>query len=358
MSGTSLDGVDAALVDFSGVRPQVLATDFAPFPPELRHALLALQSVGYNELERSALAANQLAQSYARGVAAVLQRAGLGGDAVRAIGAHGQTVRHRPQAGFTIQLNNPALLAELSGIPVMADFRSRDVAAGGQGAPLAPAFHQAFFAVPGAARLVLNIGGIANATLIDADGTVRGFDTGPGNLLMDHWCAQHQGQAYDADGAWAAGGTVIPQLLDAMLREPFFAAPAPKSTGRDLFNPAWLAHQLAASAAGDSANPRDIQATLLELTARSICDTFHGVGADAVFVCGGGARNTRLMERLAELSAPARVDDTGVLGIAPDWVEAVAFAWLAMRLLQDAPANLPSVTGARGLRRLGAIYPG
>ena len=358
MSGTSLDGVDAALVDFSATQARVLATDFAPFPNDLKIALGALQSVGNNELERCALAANQLAHAYAEGVAAVLRSAGLASGAVRAIGAHGQTVRHRPEAGFTIQLNNPALLAELTGIAVAADFRSRDVAAGGQGAPLAPAFHQAFFSTPGVTRIVLNIGGIANATLIDADGAIRGFDTGPGNLLMDHWCAQHQGQAYDAGGAWAAGGTVIPQLLDAMLREPFFAAPAPKSTGRDLFNPAWLAHQLAASAPGDSANPRDIQATLLELTARSVCDTFHGVGADAVFVCGGGARNTRLMERLAELSAPARVDDTGVLGIAPDWVEAVAFAWLAMRLLQDAPANLPSVTGARGLRRLGAIYPG
>lgn len=358
MSGTSLDGVDAALVDFSAKKPRVLATDFAPFDPDLRAHLLALQSAGENELERAALAAGQLAQAYARGVQAVLVCAGVSADQVRAIGAHGQTVRHRPEAGFTIQLNNPALLAELTGIAVVADFRSRDIAAGGQGAPLAPAFHQAFFAEPGQTRVVLNIGGIANATVLAADGTVKGFDSGPGNVLMDSWCAQHRGQPFDAGGAWASGGQVVPALLLRMLREPYFAMPAPKSTGRDRFNPGWLDRQLAQFPHAPTTPAQDVQATLLDLTALTICDALAGVDASLVFVCGGGAGNTRLMQRLAEIRAPAQVSDTSLLGIPPDWVEAVAFGWLAKCLVEETPANLPAVTGANGTRLLGAYYPG
>jgi len=357
MSGTSLDGVDAALVDFSAAQPRVLATDFAPFHADLRASLLALQSAGENELERAALAAADLAHAYARGVQAVLRAAGLPVEAVRAIGAHGQTVRHRPQAGFTIQLNNPALLAELTGIPVVADFRSRDIAAGGQGAPLAPAFHQAFFAQPGQTRVVLNIGGIANATVLAADGTVKGFDSGPGNVLMDTWCARHRGEAFDAGGAWAADGLVVPQLLLRMLREPYFAMPAPKSTGRDLFNPGWLDGHLAQLPQAATTSTQDVQATLLELTAVTICEALAGADASVVFVCGGGARNTRLMQRLAEIRAPVQVGDTSLLGIPSDWVEAVAFGWLAKCLVEEVPANLPAVTGAKGRRPLGAYYP-
>lgn len=358
MSGTSLDGVDAALVDFSGKKPRVIATDFAPFDAALRACLLALQSPGENELERAALAAGQLAHAYARGVQAVLVAAGVPADQVRAIGAHGQTVRHRPEAGFTVQLNNPALLAELTGIAVAADFRSRDIAAGGQGAPLAPAFHHAFFAEPGQTRVVLNIGGIANATLLAADGSVKGFDSGPGNVLMDSWCALHRGAPFDASGAWASGGHVVPELLKRMLREPYFALPAPKSTGRDLFNQGWLDRHLAQLPQAATMPAQDVQATLLELTARTICDALAGVDSSAVYVCGGGASNTRLLERIAELCAPAQVSETSPLGIPPDWVEAVAFGWLAKCLVEETPANLPAVTGARGLRLLGAYYPG
>ena len=357
MSGTSLDGVDAALIDFSATKPRVLATDFAPFDPDLRAHLLALQSAGENELERAALAAGQLAQAYARGVQAVLVCAGVSADQVRAIGAHGQTVRHRPEAGFTIQLNNPALLAELTGIAVVADFRSRDIAAGGQGAPLAPAFHQAFFAEPGQTRVVLNIGGIANATVLAADGSVKGFDSGPGNVLMDSWCARHRGESFDAGGNWAASGRVVPALLESLLREPYFALRAPKSTGRDLFNPQWLDRHLAKLPHAATMPPQDVQATLLDLTALTICDALNGVEARAVFVCGGGASNARLMRRLAEIRAPHQVSDTSMLGIPPDWVEAVAFGWLAKCLVEEAPANLPAVTGAKGQRLLGAYYP-
>ncbi len=358
MSGTSLDGVDAALIDFSATKPRVLATDFAPFDPALRGSLLALQYAGENELERAALAAGQLAHAYARGVHTVLISAGIPADQVRAIGAHGQTVRHRPQAGFTVQLNNPALLAELTGIAVVADFRSRDIAAGGQGAPLAPAFHQAFFALPGQTRVVLNIGGIANATVLAADGTVKGFDSGPGNVLMDSWCALHRGEPFDAGGAWASGGHVVPDLLERMLREPYFALPAPKSTGRDVFNPVWLDRHLAQLPQAATAPAQDVQATLLELTALTICDALAGLDGSLVFVCGGGASNTRLMQRLAEIRAPAQVSDTSLLGIPPDWVEAVAFGWLAKCLVEKTPANLPAVTGASGTRLLGAFYPG
>ena len=358
MSGTSLDGVDAALIDFSAKQARVLATDFAPFNPDLRASLLALQSAGGNELERAALAAGQLAHAYARGVQAVLVAAGVPADAVRAIGAHGQTVRHRPEAGFTIQLNNPALLAELTGIPVVADFRSRDIAAGGQGAPLAPAFHQAFFAAPGQTRVVLNIGGIANATVLAADATVKGFDSGPGNVLMDSWCARHRGEPFDAGGAWAADGQVVPALLECMMSEPYFALPAPKSTGRDLFNPDWLERHLAQLPHAAITPAQDVQATLVELTALSICRALAEVDASAVFVCGGGARNTRLMQRLAEMRPSAQVGDTSSLGIPPDWVEAVAFGWLAKCLVEEMPANLPAVTGAKGRRLLGAYYPG
>jgi len=354
MSGTSLDGVDAALADFSAGQPRTLATHFAPFDADLRAELLALQSPADNELERAALAANRLVRAYAHAVAAVLAEADVEPQAVRALGAHGQTIRHRPELGFTLQLNNPALLAELTGCAVVADFRARDIAAGGQGAPLVPAFHQAVFGAPGQTRVIVNIGGIANLTLLDADGGILGFDTGPGNVLMDLWIGRHQGKTHDAGGAWAAGGQVLPALLAQWLADPYFALPPPKSTGRDLFNPAWLARHTAAHA------PADVQATLCELTAGSIVEAIRRQVGNApadIFVCGGGVHNATLQARLASLSPQWRWQSTAALGVAPDWVEALAFAWLAHQTLSAAPGNLASVTGAAGSRVLGAVYP-
>ena len=354
MSGTSLDGVDAALVDFSGNGPAVLATHFAPFAPALRAELLALQAPCTNELERAALAANGLAASYAVAVASILKSASVCPADVRAIGAHGQTVRHRPAAGFTLQLNNPALLAELTGIAVVADFRSRDVAAGGQGAPLAPAFHRAFFAVPGTARAVINIGGIAKVTLLAPDGGASGFDTGPGNVLMDLWIARHHDVPYDDSGAWAATGVVAAELLQLLVAEPYLALPPPKSTGRDLFNALWLDRALAANRPQSAA---DVQATLLEATACSIAEALRGHALASAYVCGGGAHNARLMHRLGELMRPVNVDVNDALGVPADWVEAVAFAWLAERHVGGHALDLAAVTGAAGPRVAGALYP-
>ena len=356
MSGTSLDGVDGALVDFSQDGVRSLGDAYVAFPASLRADLMALQAPGHNEIEREALAANALVRHYADCVGSLLAQAGIGPDALAAIGAHGQTIRPRPELGFTRQLNNPALLAELSGIDVIADLRSRDVAAGGQGAPLVPAFHQALFNAPGQTRVVANIGGISNISVLQADGTVTGYDSGPGNALMDGWILHHQGQPYDADGAWAASGKVIPALLSELLNEPYFALPAPKSTGRDLFHADWLAGKLAAY---PDALPVDVQATLTQLTAASLAQAIlrDGAQADTVYVCGGGAYNASLMAALAKELPGMAVTSTQALGVAPNQVEALAFAWLAWRFTQRKPGNLPAVTGARGLRVLGALYP-
>ena len=353
MSGTSMDGTDAVLVDLSEPLPRLLAAVHRPFEASLRSALLALNAAGENEIERAALLGNELARRYAEAAAQVLQAAGVGPAAVRAVGCHGQTVRHRPELGYTIQLGNPALLAELAGIRVVADFRSRDVAAGGQGAPLVPAFHAAVFASAAENRVALNVGGIANVTWMPRTGSVIGFDTGPGNCLLDLWAARHLGTAIDAGGEWAASGRPADRLLQSMLEEPYFSAPPPKSTGRDLFNERWLRERGAYAAA-----PAEVQATLLELTARTVRDAlarFCG-NADRVIVCGGGTRNGALMRRLAETLAPAKVEPSDLHGVDPSHVEAIAFAWLAQRTLREAPGNLPGVTGARGPRVLGAIY--
>ena len=353
MSGTSLDGVDAALVDFSGPAPALLAHAQHPFPAPLRAELLALNSAGPDELGRAAACGNELARRYAAAIGEALSRAQVAAGEVRAIGCHGQTVRHRPDAGYTLQLGNASLLAELAGVRVVADFRSRDIAAGGQGAPLAPAFHAAMFGGR-ENRAVLNLGGIANLTWLPADGAIAGFDSGPGNCLMDLWAQSQLGQPFDADGAWAAGAAHDPALLTRLLAEPYFALPPPKSTGRDLFNERWLRSRLSG---GHDA--RRVQATLLELTARSVADALQRLypGAQRLIACGGGVRNRRLMGRLGELLAPLAVETSERYGIAPSLVEAVAFAWLARRTLQELPGNLPSVTGARGPRVLGAIYP-
>lgn len=354
MSGTSMDGVDGVLADFSDNRIATLKAAFIGFPSALRSELMALQAACGNEIEREALAANQLAAVYAECVAALLP--GAPGP-VAAIAVHGQTIRHRPELGFTRQTNNPSLLAELTGIDVVADLRSRDIAAGGQGAPLVPAFHRARFGAAGQTRVVVNIGGIANISVLHADGRVAGYDTGPGNVLMDAWIARHQGKEYDADGAWAAGGTANPILLGALLDEPYFALPAPKSTGRDLFHAQWLDARLAQCPA---LAPEDVQATLARLTALTVARAIHDEAreVDAVYVCGGGAYNgTLLRELVAALGGKTRVESTAALGIAPNRVEALAFAWLGHRFMRREPGNLPAVTGAKGPRILGALYP-
>ena len=360
MSGTSLDGVDGVLADFSHEKMAIIGHASAPLAADLRAEMLALNTPGPNELHRAALAGNALARSYAEVVRTLLQCSGVSASAVQAIGAHGQTVRHRPQefdgTGYTLQLNNPSLLAEHTAITVVADFRSRDVAAGGQGAPLVPAFHQGVFGRAGETVLVLNIGGISNLSVLGADGSVQGFDCGPGNALMDHWCQLHTGQAYDCGGAWAAQGQVLPDLLATLLQEPFLHQPPPKSTGRDLFNPAWLA---AALAGFPMARPVDVQATLTELTASACAESASSYGKNSkiLAVCGGGALNTHLMQRLQALLPGVSVVPTDDLGLPAMQVEAAAFAWLARQTLLGQTGNLQSVTGAKGARVLGAVYP-
>ncbi len=353
MSGTSVDGVDGVVADFALPPCRTLAHAHVGFDPGLRAELSALQRKGPDELHRSALAANALMDACAATVAALLTGAGLERAAVAAIGVHGQTVRHRPELGYTMQLANPARLAETTGITVVADFRSRDVAAGGQGAPLVPAFHAALFGRADRHRVVVNIGGIANLTDLPPAGPVRGFDTGPGNTLLDAWCERNTGQAFDRDGAWAARGNVIATLLDALLADPYFSEAPPKSTGRDHFNLRWLQRYLSAALP-----PVDVQRTLTALTAQTIADAIVAqcAGATEVLVCGGGAHNLTLMRDLAAALHPRALTTTAAQGVPVNEVEALAFAWLAREALAGRPGNLPAVTGARGLRVLGAIY--
>ncbi|MCE5182099.1 MAG: anhydro-N-acetylmuramic acid kinase [Betaproteobacteria bacterium] len=353
MSGTSLDGIDAALVAFENGASKLLHTQFIPFGEPLRTELLALNSAGDNELERAALAANKLSRSYAEAVLALLKQSGIQASQIGAIGCHGQTVRHRPDLGFTLQLANPALLAELTGISVVADFRSRDIAAGGHGAPLVPAFHAALFRHLEHHRAIVNIGGISNLTYLPRHGKVLGFDCGPGNLLMDTWAMRHLGQPYDKNGAWAGTGQIIPDLLQKLLAEPFFLAVPPKSTGRDLFNLPWLERFLS-----PDFPPVDVQATLLELTVDGIAGALetHCKETGEIYLCGGGAHNGTLVRRLKQRLPSRAVALTDDLGVPADWVEAFAFAWLAKQTLDGRPGNLPEVTGAKGERILGAIY--
>jgi anhydro-N-acetylmuramic acid kinase len=365
MSGTSLDGIDAVVADFSvGANSLVVETvGFAslPFSEPLGTELLALQSPSNNDLHRAYLAANLLADACGNLVATLLLQTNLSASDITVIGAHGQTVRHRPELGFSVQLLNGARLAENCRIDIACDFRSADIAAGGQGAPLVPAFHREVFADSQGklTRSIVNIGGIANFTRLQpGQSSTVGFDTGPGNTLMDHWCSKHLGKPFDDDGRWAKTGTVQQRLLDEMLLEPYFAAPSPKSTGRDLFNPDWLSARLE----GTHFLAEDVQATLLELTAITI---HREVFESDVYVCGGGARNTQLMNRLQllqqrQLNQPARpsyrVASTSELGIEPQSVEALAFAWLAFKRIHKQAANIPTVTSAKGLRILGALH--
>jgi anhydro-N-acetylmuramic acid kinase len=354
MSGTSLDGADAALVEFAAGATRILAAAHVAFEAPLRAELLALNEPGADEIERAALAGNELARRYAAACREALERAACSAGDVRAVGCHGQTVRHRPERGYTVQIGNPALLAELTGIRVVADFRSRDIAAGGQGAPLAPAFHARAFADLTENRAVLNIGGIANLTWLPRNGSGLGFDCGPGNCLLDLWAAKHLGKAYDEGGAWAAGGRIDEPMLVRLLEEPFLAAPPPKSTGRELFNERWLAGRLRPGTA-----PRDVQATLLEYTARCAANACrrHLPGLARVIVCGGGARNEVLVRRLQALLAPIALETSDRFGVDAQLVEAAAFAWLAKLAIDGTPALPPHVTGASGTRVLGAIYP-
>ena len=368
MSGTSLDGVDGVLVDFADAGAGagagalcVLAHAHHAFEPALAHDLLALNAPGESELHRAALAGNALARVYAGVVESLLAASGQPREQVRAVGAHGQTVRHRPREfdglGYTLQLNNPALLAELCRIDVVADLRSRDLAAGGQGAPLVPAFHRAVFGQPGTSVAVLNVGGISNLTALRADGSTIGFDCGPGNALMDYWCQRHTVQPFDNFGAWAATGQVLDSLLACMRADPYFALPPPKSTGRDLFNSAWLKAQLARCEAAP--RPVDVQATLTEFTAAACAADVlvHAPGARELLVCGGGVLNRHLMQRLAARLPCIDVMPTDLRGLPAQQVEACAFAWLARAFTHRQCANLPAVTGAAGSRILGALYP-
>lgn len=354
MSGTSLDGIDAALVDLSQETPHLVSSHYQAYAQPLKEALLALHQPSHNELHQAHLIANRLAREYAEATLTLLKKSSVTAGQIQAIGCHGQTIRHRPEHGYTIQLNNTALLAELTGIHVVGDFRSRDIAAGGQGAPLVPAFHDKVLRHPQIHRAILNIGGIANITDLAPDKPASGFDTGPGNLLMDAWIARHQGQPYDKDGAWAGSGKVIPALLQRLLADPFFASAPPKSTGRDLFNPAWLENRLTGNETA-----ADVQATLLALTGGSIAAAVERFcqGVEEIYLCGGGVHNKTLVSRLQRALPQCRIEKTEALDIAADWMEAIAFAWLAQQTMHLHPANLPAVTGAKHSCVLGAIYP-
>ena len=354
MSGTSLDGIDAVLVSFAADQPRLLATHYLPYTQSLQKTLLALHQPASNELHQAQLTSNQLAREYASATATLLQSVKVTPDQVRAIGCHGQTVRHCPDQGYTLQLGNAALLAELSGITVVSDFRSRDIAAGGQGAPLVPAFHDQVLRHPGIHRVIVNIGGISNLTDLPPGHAATGFDCGPGNLLMDAWVSKQCGKLYDKDGEWAASGQVIPALLQAMLEEPYFHAAPPKSSGRDLFNLEWLNNKLR----NDEA-PVDVQATLLALTSCAITDSIRlfSKGVQEIYLCGGGAHNSALVQRLRASMPGCSIQVTDTLGMNADYLEAIAFAWLAQQTLCGHSANLPAVTGAHHPCILGAIYP-
>ena len=358
ISGTSTDGIDVALVSFEQERPQLRAAHTHPWPDALRAEILAVaQGEATLDLDAFGRLDVALGHGFADAALALLDASGTPADAVRAIGSHGQTVRHRPTGAhpFTLQLGDPATIAERCGIAVVADFRRADVAAGGQGAPLLPAVHATLLAQPGQTRVVLNLGGIANITVLGVDGSVIGFDTGPANGLMDAWCLRKLGKAFDRDGAFAASGKVDEALLAALLTDPYFALAPPKSTGREHFHLDWLAAQPRVATLA----PADVQATLLELTVRSVAEAVarHAPDAKDVLACGGGVHNGALMHRLAERLAPCRLASTAAFGVDPDFLEATAFAWLARQRLLGRPGNLPAVTGARGLRQLGAIHP-
>ena len=358
ISGTSADGIDAALVAFdAGGRPSIRASRTTPYPSRLRDEVLRVsQADATVHLDAFGALDTALGEAFAGAALGLMAEAGVARSAVAAIGSHGQTLRHRPRAPhrFTMQAGDPHVIAERTGCTVVADFRRRDVAAGGEGAPLMPAFHADVFGDDAEARAVLNLGGIANLTLLAPGAPVRGFDTGPANGLMDAWCLAHTGAPYDRDGAWAAGGAEDAALLDRLLAEPWLALPPPKSSGRDQFHLDWLAsHRTGAE------SPQDVQATLLAFSARTIVDALRATLPDCrrLIACGGGVHNRALMDRLAALLPDMRVETTAAHGMDPDAIEAAGFAWLARQTLEGRPGNRPEVTGAAGPRILGAIIP-
>lgn len=357
MSGTSLDGIDVAVTEIIPPRQlRLLGACCIPFPDHLRNDLLGLCTPGVNEIYRAGIAGQAWARLAASGLKSLLGELQLTPHQVATIGSHGQTIRHHPEQGFSLQIGAPALLAELTGICVISDFRSRDIAAGGEGAPLVPAFHDWLLRDADTPRTLVNVGGFANLTIMRPDQPATGFDSGPGNILLDYWINQHQGKAYDHAGDWARSGKVLPNLLNSMLRDDYFQRTGPKSTGREHFNPHWLDQQLENQ---PDAAPKDVQATLVELSARSISMAASQYAHDSqvLYLCGGGARNTLLIERLAQHLPSMQVLTTSELGVDPDWMEAMAFAWLAWRCSELQPGNLPAVTGAAGERILGAVYP-
>ena len=356
MSGTSMDGIDAVLVDLESPLPKILKATTQPWSPTLRERLQSAARGSYLTADQFAQLDAEVGEAFAAAARQVI--AGYDPADIRAIGSHGQTLAHAADAqpGYSLQIGCPARIAETTGITTVADFRRRDIAAGGQGAPLVPAFHQAILQSPDENRVVLNIGGIANVTCLPSDNSlpVSGFDTGPGNCLMDGWAQQQLGEAFDRDGSLAASGSVQPELLQELLADPYFQLVPPKSTGTDHFSAAWLREHLS----GRNLQPADVQATLLELTAESIARIVRQQAPDTarVLLCGGGIHNRQLMQRLGDnLACP--LQSTADYGIDPDWVEAVAFAWLAQQTLNGRAGNIATVTGAAGARILGAIYP-
>lgn len=367
MSGTSLDGVDVALVDFSKPQPKLIAADFTPMPQHLRENITALVQSGETTLQQLGELDHQLGLLYADCVNRFLQTQQLSAEQIKAIGCHGQTLWHSPNTPFpfTMQIGDMNLLAARTGITTVGDFRRKDMAFGGQGAPLVPAFHQAVFFDPDYATVVLNIGGISNVSLLIPEQPIVGFDTGPGNTLLDQWIEKHQGVPYDKNGAWGAGGQVNEALLNRLLEEPFFQQPPPKSTGRELFNLPWLESHLKyflenPTALSTEFSPQNVQATLAEFTVRTIAESLNAINTalpKRLLVCGGGAKNALIMQRLADILPQWIIQTTNELGLDLDYVEAAAFAWLAYRRMNNQSGNLPDVTGAQSAVSLGAIFP-
>ena len=354
MSGTSADGIDAALVDFSDTHPQLLATHYTKFTPEIRRYILDLCQPGDNEINRLGELDAELGKEFAITANTLLKQNQLNKEQVCAIGSHGQTIRHHPKRNFTLQIGDPNIIASETGITTVADFRRRDIALGGQGAPLVPAFHAAIFRSPTVNRIVVNIGGMANITLLPADDSqpIHGFDTGPGNTLLDAWIEKHLHEPRDTDGNWARQGQIDNDLLQALLKDPFFSLKAPKSTGREYFNLEWLEKQLPTSI-----KPIDVQATLVELTAQSIIAAIKQYcSSGEIILCGGGAHNTFLMEQLRKAGSHYSIESTQKFGISPDWIEAMAFAWLAKQTLAKQSGNIKTVTGAKEASILGGVY--
>lgn len=360
MSGTSMDGIDAGLFAITDRRCRLEAAESASYPAELRQALHAatrdpaacgVDSLGHLD--------HWVGECFLQAAERLLERSGTDRARVRAIGSHGQTVRHLPRAErpFTLQIGDPNIIAAGTGITTVADFRRRDLALGGEGAPLASGFHRAYLSDPNENRVILNIGGIANITILPAyGGTVSGFDTGPGNGLLDAWVQHTKGEPFDAGGHWSDSGQAEPELLEALLRDPYFASAPPKSTGFEHFNLQWLQQHLAGLPREPAA--ANVQATLAALSARSIAGAVrrHAPATERVLACGGGVHNDALMRCLAAELGPVRLDTTAAAGVDPAWVEAATFAWLAKRCLEGKPGNLPAVTGASAEAVLGAIY--